>query len=200
MIGAAVGVVVWIVALRALRPRGRIVLAALAVAGLFAVSAASRVMPTNVRAPNPASGPPPLVERFNLQLGVAEPASGSSVGSRLPWRVLRIGSNLAFDYVPVDRPGALCLSVVGFDAPEGVETFRALRSTLASLPEQVDCGLPCPTCDEVGLEWYLDQARFTLHLNDRCWSTNETVRPLRLAIEHIVATYGADPVCEPAGS
>jgi hypothetical protein len=197
MVGCVTALVVWVVAVRSLRPRGRVVLAACALAGMVGVSAASRAMPANIRVANPADLPPPLVEPFSLRLGTADGLAGpSSDGSRLPWRVLRTGSNLSLDYVPIDRPGELCLSTAALGSPDGIAAFNALRATLAALPIEVDCGAPCPSCDDVGLEWYLDQERFTMQLTDRCWRTNEAVRPLRAAVEHIVATYGAAAVCE----
>jgi hypothetical protein len=200
MVGGASALVAWGVALRTLGPPRRFVLAAIAVAGAFGVAAASRTVPMNVRVGNPADVPPPVVESFSLQIGTADGVPGPSAdGSRLPWRVLRIGSNLSFDYVPVDRPGELCLAVVGLDSPEDVASFRALRSTLMTVPGEVDCGPPCPSCGDVGLEWYLDQTRFTLQVTDSCWRASDVIRPLRVAVEDIVATYGAGAVCERAG-
>ncbi len=201
MAGSVAALVAWGLALRTLSPARRVALAAIAAAGTVGIATALQAVPANTRPVTSANVPPPLIEPFSLQLGTADGAAGpSSTGDRLPWQTFRIGSNLAFDYVPADRPAELCLVVVGPEAPDAVASFRALRSILVALPAEIACGDPCPSCDEVGLEWYLDQTRFTLQLHDACWQTSDVVRPLRMAVENIVANYSAGVACEVTGS
>ncbi|MGE0594323.1 MAG: hypothetical protein AB7G23_16870 [Vicinamibacterales bacterium] len=200
MAGSVTALVAWGLALRMLSPARRVALAAIAVAGTAGIATALQAVPASTRPGTSADVPPPLIEPFSLQISTADGAAGrSGTGDRLPWQTFRIGSNLAFDYVPADRPAELCLLVLGPEAPDAVASFRALRSILVALPGESACSDPCPSCDEMGLEWYLDHTRFTWQLHDACWQTSDVVRPLRVAVEDIVARYGAGVTCEVTG-
>lgn len=201
LLGSLAAIVAWIYAIRGLGAKGRLVLTGLSVAGAIAIFVYLRVVPAPVRPAGVAVDvPPPPVAPFSFQLGVADGLAGPVPGAaRLPWQMLRVASNLSLDYTPLNRPNQHCQAIDPLNSPEGIAALTELRDILSRLPADIDCGEPCPACDEVGLQWFLDQERFTLSLTDRCWRTHEQIQPLRVSIEAIVARYGAQATCEPTG-
>lgn len=196
LVGTVLAVVGAIIALRALGTGGRlavIVLAAVACAGLTAYL---RATPVNVRVREAVPIVPPPVAPFSLTIGVADGLEARPPGApRLPWQTLRISSNLSYDYVPIDRPSQQCLAIDALNSPEGIAALNALRTLLAATPRTLDCGEPCPSCDDVSLQWALEQERASLMLNDRCWLVHEQLQPLRLAVDGITTRLGGRAVC-----
>lgn len=197
--GCLVASVVWVLAIVTLGPRGRVALIGIAIVGSTAMWMYLQATPPPVRVPrqHTENVQPPPVAPFTFQLGTADGLEGPNPGAqRLPWQRLRINSTLSFDYVLLDRPDRLCLVTDGLDTPGDVTRFTTLREELSRLPRDIDCGEPCPACDEVILHWSIDEARSTLSLHDRCWLTHERLQPLRAAIDAILTPHRDRATCE----
>jgi len=199
MSGGVIALGAWLVALWTLEPRARMVLALAAVVLSVATwlwlasSAPNRETATTAITRPPASA---AVEPFTFHLSTADGLEGPSpANERLIWQFLRISSNLSFDYVPAGRPDQQCIAEHLADDLNGILRYHEFRDILTTIPEQVDCGPPCPSCGEVGLEWFLDQDRQTLALTDRCWNTHEQLQKLRMATEGIVAAAYGRVIC-----
>ena len=148
------------------------------------------------RRPDGRRAAAPAIEPFEFYLTVNQTSSRSpETGGRMLWQSLRIGSNLSFDYVPVDRPEQQCVAENIADDLGGLLRYAELRRLLTALPNEIDCGPPCPACAEVALEWSLALERSTLGLTDRCWHTHPQLQPLRTAVEGVVAAAYGRVIC-----
>jgi hypothetical protein len=157
MVGGAVGIVAWLLALRFLAPAGRRWLTVAAAIGCVGAWGYVQSTPPLRRAGVPVDIPPPAVAPFSWQMGVADGLAGPPPDStRLPWEFLRIASNLSLDYVPTGRTGQQCFANDAMNSPEGIAALTELRGILVAVPPDLDCGEPCPECLEVSLQWFLD--------------------------------------------
>ncbi len=192
MIGSGAGLVIGLILALALSHLVRIWAAAAVLAGIAVTIVLLNIVPAPKRAaPQRVELPPPPVESFSLILAVENPAPD------LPWRHLRISSNLAIDYIKHETP-QLCVAPQALRSDAGIARGRALRAALASLPAQLDCE-ECLDCPSASLTWWLDQARSSLDFDLTCWRGSTTLAPVREAIAHIVADHDVSGlVCEPA--
>ncbi len=140
--------------------------------------------------------PPALVRPFTFRLATSDgPEAASRTGGPPAWHALRIGSDLAFDYVPIGRPDQQCVAENIADDLAGVLRFRELRGLLEALPTNVDCGEPCPSCTRVDLEWVVEEEHSALALTGHCWHTHPQIQPLRTAVEGVVAAAYGRVIC-----
>lgn len=198
IVGGGVGLVAGLLAVWALGTHGRLAVAALALVGCVAALGYMWAVPPKVRRASVVAAPVPVppVASFTFELSAADGLGGPPEdGRRLPWEFLRIASNSTLDYVPVGRPGERCWANGVLGGPEGITALTELRSLLAGLPEQIACNDPCPTCMEVGLQWFLDDQRRTAFITDRCWRSLEPLQPIRVSVERLFSRYGAGAAC-----
>jgi hypothetical protein len=198
MLGAGAAFVLGLVLVGRLAPRTRVQLAILAVLGTGGAMAYMSVTPPNIRRPSTAALPAPAVESFSLTLGTADPLEGARPEDpSLPWVLLRIGSNLALDYVSHDEPDLLCVAAGALQSDAGIAAAQDLRRVLEELPSELVCESPCASCTQISLGWYLESRSEMLAFDARCWRTNEALQPVRASVTRIVAQHGqGDMTCE----
>ncbi len=192
MIGSGTGAVIGLILAFTLKHRARIWALAALLAGLVVTIVLLNTVPVPERpVPQRVELPPPPVESFNLTLAVKDPTPD------LPWRHLRISSNLAIDYIKPDTT-QLCVAPQALRADAGIARARALRTALASLPAQLNCAA-CLDCPSASLTWWLDQARSSLDFDVTCWRDSAALAPVRETIARIMAEHDVTGlVCEPA--
>jgi hypothetical protein len=196
MVGGALSVAAWLVALRLLGSAGRLWMTGAAVVGSIGASIYLLSTPPLARSGRAADIPAPAVAPFTWQMGVADGLAGPPEdGEKLPWTFLRIASNLSLDYVPAGRPDRHCVVSGGMDTPEAIGALNELRAILLVMSPELSCGEPCPRCMEVSLQWFVDNDRATTAITDRCWRSHEVLQPLRTSVERLFATYGGTAEC-----
>ena len=199
MVGGALGIAAWVLAVWFFAPAGRFWLTGAAVIGCIGASIYLQSTQPPMRSGRAVDIPAPAVAQFTWQMGVADGLAGPPPdGERLPWEFLRIASNLSLDYVPVGKTGQRCFANNAMDTPEGIAALTELRAILVAIPSELDCGEPCPSCMEVSLLWFIDDDRASALITDRCWLSHEQLQPLRVSVERLFAKYGEPAECSPS--
>jgi hypothetical protein len=199
MVGGALGMAGWLLAVWFLDSAGRLWLTGAAVVGCIGASIFLVSTEPRMRSGRIVDIPAPAVPQFGWQISVADGLAGPPPdGKRLPWEFLRIASNLSLDYVPAGKTGQQCFANNAMDTDEGIAALKELRAILVAMPADFDCGEPCPSCMDVSLQWFLDDRRVAAMITDRCWLSHAQLQPLRASVERLFAKYGAGAECSPS--
>lgn len=204
MLGGIAGLVAALALIARIAPRARMAMALVALMGCAGAMAYMSVIPAKIRRANPVAMAP-VVEPFSLTLAANDSTASDGTQSlrpadaAMPWNTLRMGSNLAFDYILQTTPRRLCVVPGALQSEAGIAAAKDLRTILQALPGELSCAPPCPNCAAISLEYYLGQKRSTLSFDSTCWRNEPALQPLHSAITSITTKYDkGERICETA--